>query len=463
MQHSQLATPAIDNTDDPRATSDTVAAPALRGGAASARRASPRTTLRVRCSCASEQEFVQRYAADISPRGMFLRTAQQLPLGARVRFELLLQSGRCALGGVGRVSWLRAAEPALGRGAGAGVAFERLRRGDRAVIERMDLARGSAPSRFDQPPDGDSAVRVGRTAQPPSGVELAKLLFEDLGVRSESDAGTSAFLSADLSTELGDGGWRFGVRGANGELVADLAEELEPGAEPRGDELEVEVQGDQAEPGDERAQTEAALHSTVRPAPLPHAAQHPTPAPADGTAPAQRSGAALRARIQALRAPGSQPPAARVARSVARSPRSARERAVGRPAAAPVDRNVSAAALERTASVPAALARAAVELANAAPVAAPPAAPAQPPAAPPVAITPPASAMPAAAAAPAAPAPAAAALPVATAAAATRKRRRSTWPLALALSAIIIVASAVTYLALTDQLPRVLAMLGLAS
>jgi hypothetical protein len=52
----------------------------------------------------------------------------------------------------------------------------------------------------------------------------------------------------------------------------------------------------------------------------------------------------------------------------------------------------------------------------------------------------------------------------ATAAAATpsaSKRPASTWPLAIALSTIIVVACAVTYLALSDQLPRALQMLGL--
>jgi uncharacterized protein (TIGR02266 family) len=456
MQQQSSATTTIDPAGDPRSTA--------------VRRATPRSTLRVRCGCATEQEFVQRYATDISARGMFLRTGRQLPLGARVRFELVLQSGRCALGGVGRVAWLRAAEPALGRAAGAGVAFERLRRGDRAVIERMDLARGSAPSRFDQP---DEPALGASRSEPPRGALLAKLLFADLGSRGESEPGASAFLSADLSTELGDGGWRYGGRSGSADVVADLAEQLEPGAEPR--EPAADPAAELAVEFSPAPQTDASSpqHSTVRPAPMPIAAvairtaaaapetrgARPTPAPA------------LRARIQALRA-AELAAAASAAASAAPAPAAPDELAssakggapalltatAAPPAAAaetqpdanivvpstPTDGDVSAAPLE-DAAVSVALARAAVERA-AAPSASTPVPNAKlTNAVPPVRRT-----------AAAVPAPTAPLAPVVQAAT-LRQRPRSTWPLAIALSAIIVAASGVTYLALTDQL----ALLGL--
>lgn len=435
---------------------------------------------------------MQRYAADVSARGMFLRTGRQLPLGARVRFELVLQSGRCALGGVGRVAWLRAAEPALGRVAGAGLAFERLRRGDRAVIERMDAARAGALSRFDQPDEGTDDPGV----EPPQGAQLAKLLFEDLGARSESEPAVSAFLSADLSSELGNGGWRYGSRSGSAEVVADLAEQLEPGAEPseqRADqndeqndapqrgrgELEVEL-------GRAPASEPPVAHSTVRPAPMPIAAVSLTTSAvaeaARGTKPA--GAPALRARIQALRAAETAAPANEPVASV--SPATAVPAAVlsselvapldGTPAealsaepalmaapgltpaphAAPLaGSEVSAAALEN-AGVSVALARAAVQLA---------AAPDRTSSA--VAGVPrtkakrrlptlhralvPERALPVVAGAP----------EPAASEAVVVARRTSTWPLAIALSLVIVGSSAVTYLALSDQLPRVLALLGL--
>ncbi|HMI92480.1 MAG TPA: PilZ domain-containing protein [Polyangiales bacterium] len=508
MQRQSSATTAIDPAGDPRSTA--------------VRRATPRATLRVRCGCATEQEFVQRYAADICARGMFLRTGRQLPLGARVRFELVLQSGRCALGGVGRVAWLRAADPALGRVAGAGVAFERLRRGDRAVIERMDLARGNAPSRFEAPEE-----RLGRgTADAaglrgPRGAQLGKLLFEDLGSRSESEPGVSAFLSADLSSELGDGGWLYGGRQGrpgSAEVVADLAEQLEPGAELRESDEAAGEQGDDGARVDLDVELSAlrpseapVAHSTVRPAPLPIAAVSlrtvPSAVPANGVRPTTTA-PALRARIQALRAAESAAPAAAaVAAAVTPSvaaderaalvptseapapseslaaseagstgvvaasatatsiapaasappdaPAPARARAKGPRSArrsAPVDRDASSAASEH-AAVSVALARAVVELAGSpAPSASP--APAQ-------AMTP----VPARAQVAEAPPPLLAASPgeaaLAPSAAQARKRGASTWPLVIALSAVIVLACGVTYLALSDQLPRVLAQLGL--
>jgi uncharacterized protein (TIGR02266 family) len=510
MQRQSSASTAIDPAGEARSKA--------------VRRTTPRSTLRVRCGCANEQEFVQRYAADICARGMFLRTARQLPLGARVRFELVLQSGRCALGGVGRVAWLRAADPALGRAAGAGVAFERLRRGDRAVIERMDLARGNAPSRFEAPEE-----RLGRGSadaeglRGPRGAQLAKLLFEDLGPRSESEPGVSAFLSADLSSELGDGGWRFGSRPGSPEVVADLAEQLEPGAEMReADELAGEQSDDGAELEVElsavRPSDAPVAHSTVRPAPIAAVPLRAAPNAVPANRARPTTAPALRARIQALRAAESAPAAAvarppapsvapdepsahsisavaivasdsesraasgaapsvvpvtdvpgaarapttpeladvpSAARARARStraPRSARRAAADLGGRSGSEGKTRSASVEH-AAVSIALARAAVELAGA------PVASSSPTVVPATTAVPAAGALVTAVTPPTlAPAGEAALTPSAGPA---RKRGASTWPLAIALSTVIVLASVVTYLALSDQLPRVLAQLGL--
>src|SRR5690348_15850599 len=91
--------------------------------------------VRITSRCATEREYVEQYAADVCARGIFLRTAAPMPIGTRVRFEVLLRGGRCALGGVGRVVWSREAHEDVSGRAGFGIAFERLRRGDRAFIE----------------------------------------------------------------------------------------------------------------------------------------------------------------------------------------------------------------------------------------------------------------------------------------------------------------------------------------
>jgi len=151
-------------------------------------------TLRVRTSCEHTVALVERYARDISPSGVFVRTRDTLPLGAMVRFEYLLADGRCALAGDGRVAFRRTEAEVGAASVGVGIAFERLRQGDRAVVERMNAARAGVPSRFERP--GTSSV-------PPRSPLRADALFADVKIAS-ADAAESmaAYLSADLTTDL---------------------------------------------------------------------------------------------------------------------------------------------------------------------------------------------------------------------------------------------------------------------
>jgi uncharacterized protein (TIGR02266 family) len=408
MQQSLATNEATEPRQRPRrASGGSELAPALRGGASGGSDTAPALRggaplLRVRCRCTSEQEFVQRYAADVCAGGMFLRTQRALPAGARVRFELLLQNGRCALGGVGRVAWVRETEREQQRPGGAGIAFERLRRGDRAVIERMDAVRGDLPSRFEQP-DAPAFVR-------PAGPDLAKTLFADLGVRSDIEPGASAFLSADLSHELGEGGWQLGARASSAEHpIADLAEQLEPvsQSELEADEPEVDVEL-VARPATEPP----TAHSTVRPSPANTAAPQSVSA-VYAVSPDSAVSLAL-ARNAVKVATGTHAPARSAASLRARVDRVSKPT---RPVANPVP--------TRRGPMP---------------VVAAPAPAVQAPTAVPAAQSQPSLSV--------------------TARVSTR-RRASTLPLAAALTTVIVLAIAVTYLALTDQLGHVLRAIGL--
>ena len=154
-------------------------------------------TLRVRTSCEHTVALVERYARDFGPGGVFVPTRGDFERGALVRFEYLLADGRCALAGEGRVVFRRREDEAGAQVAGVGIAFENLRQGDRAVVERMATVRGAAPSRFAQP--GVSSGSSG----PPRSALRAEALFADVKPPTpETQERMAAFLSEDLTTDL---------------------------------------------------------------------------------------------------------------------------------------------------------------------------------------------------------------------------------------------------------------------
>jgi uncharacterized protein (TIGR02266 family) len=90
----------------------------------------------VRYRCGSVDEFVERYAEDISDDGVFIRTPKPLPEGSLIAFELRLANDEVVLAGLGRVRWKRG-RAAPNRPAGIGVAFIELSEAGRTVVARM--------------------------------------------------------------------------------------------------------------------------------------------------------------------------------------------------------------------------------------------------------------------------------------------------------------------------------------
>ena len=64
-------------------------------------------SLRITLRYKDLDEFVKRYAENISSAGLFLRTRAPKPTGTKIRFELLLADGVRALRGEGVVVTVR--------------------------------------------------------------------------------------------------------------------------------------------------------------------------------------------------------------------------------------------------------------------------------------------------------------------------------------------------------------------
>jgi molecular chaperone DnaK len=106
--------------------------------------------LRVRLSYGTLEEFVERFAVNISRGGVFIRTREPRAPGTALRLELLLAGGEPVLAAQGVVRWIqeedRTARPP--RAPGMGVQFTALDDAARALVERMVALkeqRGLAP------------------------------------------------------------------------------------------------------------------------------------------------------------------------------------------------------------------------------------------------------------------------------------------------------------------------------
>jgi molecular chaperone DnaK len=95
--------------------------------------------LLLRLSYGTVDEFVERFASNVSRGGLFIRTREPRPVGTAVAFELRLAGGETALKGQGVVRWVQEAQPAAHPPvpSGMGVQFTHLDAASRAVVERI--------------------------------------------------------------------------------------------------------------------------------------------------------------------------------------------------------------------------------------------------------------------------------------------------------------------------------------
>jgi uncharacterized protein (TIGR02266 family) len=112
--------------------------------------------LRIRLTCHSVSQFLDRHAADVSRGGIFVRNAQVLPVGRTVRLNLQLSNGSTLLAGEGTVFWTREADPARAESEpGMGIRFTRLTAESQQMLthllnEKAERERQDESSSFDE-------------------------------------------------------------------------------------------------------------------------------------------------------------------------------------------------------------------------------------------------------------------------------------------------------------------------
>src|SRR5438270_4392787 len=100
----------------------------------------PRVPVNLRIKFRSEtiEQFVERYAVDVSRGGIFIRTREPLAVGTQLKFDFQLQDTSPLMAGEGTVVWIREHDPArAGVTPGMGVRFDKLTPVSQPVLEKI--------------------------------------------------------------------------------------------------------------------------------------------------------------------------------------------------------------------------------------------------------------------------------------------------------------------------------------
>ncbi|HEU0029002.1 MAG TPA: TIGR02266 family protein [Kofleriaceae bacterium] len=137
-------------------------------------------TLKIKFKSETLEQFIERYAVDVSQGGIFIRTKEPLAVGTQMRFEFQLRDASPLIGGEGTVVWTRENDPSRPAIApGMGVRFDRLAEGSQSVLEKILAEKAKqAPQRTQ-----------GETAKPP--------MFTDVPTRVAPPPVQDALLGGD--------------------------------------------------------------------------------------------------------------------------------------------------------------------------------------------------------------------------------------------------------------------------
>ena len=143
------------------------------------------TNLRIKFRSASLDQFIERYADDVSRGGIFIRTREPLPVDTRLRLEFQLQDSTPLLAGEGTVVWIREHDPARENVTpGMGVRFDKLTPETQPTLEKILAEK----TRLEQ-------AGVAAVAQPTGGGMAVR---RPSGVFASLDANARAVLGAGL-------------------------------------------------------------------------------------------------------------------------------------------------------------------------------------------------------------------------------------------------------------------------
>src|SRR6185503_19761023 len=87
----------------------------------------PPVNLRIKFRSENVDQFIERYAVDVSRGGIFIRTRDPLAVGTQLRLDFQFHNGTALMAGEGTVVWIREVDPNRASvPPGMGVRFDKL-------------------------------------------------------------------------------------------------------------------------------------------------------------------------------------------------------------------------------------------------------------------------------------------------------------------------------------------------
>ncbi len=144
-------------------------------------------TLKIKFKSETLEQFIERYAVDVSQGGIFIRTKEPLAVGTQMKFEFQLRDASPLIAGEGTVVWTRENDPSRPAIApGMGVRFDRLAEGSQTVLEKILAEKAKqAPQRGGS---NDGATKPPMFTDTPTRVAPAPVQDQLLGPSDRSGA-----------------------------------------------------------------------------------------------------------------------------------------------------------------------------------------------------------------------------------------------------------------------------------
>jgi uncharacterized protein (TIGR02266 family) len=122
----------------------------------------PPINLRIKFRSETVEQFIERYAVDVSRGGIFIRTKEPLAVGTQLKLDFQFQNGGALMSGDGTVVWIREFDPNRSSvPPGMGVRFDKLTPESQAVLEQL-LGEKSKRERGGVPGSGVGGMAVRR-------------------------------------------------------------------------------------------------------------------------------------------------------------------------------------------------------------------------------------------------------------------------------------------------------------
>jgi uncharacterized protein (TIGR02266 family) len=144
--------------------------------------------VRIRLRFASFDALIEKFAPNVTRGGVFIASRTPMPIGSTFAFEIQLAGGEVALAGDGKVTWVKAFDPAAPtKPHGMGVQFLRLDNPSRELLNKILARKAAAPApgataRAPMPMAGSGAFRIGTNGTSQPKVDTSVDLAAEFGV-----------------------------------------------------------------------------------------------------------------------------------------------------------------------------------------------------------------------------------------------------------------------------------------